>query len=540
MGLITPLCFTTDGTSLYALATVPDSGVDNMHPSRTILTNPTSLLDISWTLISSIRSDRIYSFRVTGAGQVDCAVDANGAFTAFGIQGLFPGIENATKWNPLGLRYDPTLPANIYEDSRGPGGWTNLSLSSNYNWAAGSADHTLFVVPTDSSSSAKQDTIHVYIESTTRLVFGRVNMVSKLLEKITSWEIPQPTSEYLDHLNKVTYWNGDIYYRIGHSFTSSHLPYSTIPAAFPQSGNRVFNGSWVGSNNCYPDPIGGLRDTFYAVCDELDQTQYDKPAALSILDLTRNGSSFSAPMAFGSFKKNYTAFYCFIPMPGGSGSNQVPFAFAYHYEGIISVDLPSKAQSMALSWKSLPTGISVPDFGDGGTASSGSGTSSGGIIAGSVVGVLAVVAAVAYFGYFRRRVQKRKLENKMQENVPSRDQQKTEAVSGPGGAVQYIVRPTEIIVPDHSGIYSRGPAPGVHQASVQAHSQFPAPVQELAYQIQIQQPQFASHPRPSVVTIVGSAQDEVKGGSAESVPGHSVPGHIPFIPGSDHTMDSSL
>jgi len=139
--VITPACAATDGVSIYAIAfdVVPDDSYGNSNKYHYVLVksnpNPSpTLSDISWTLVSSVRSsDPLYSLTPPyNKDYAACAVDEKTkVFTA--LSRSFREPTGGSNKGMLGIQFQP-------DSNGGPGTWVNVKTSTAYTWEADSSE----------------------------------------------------------------------------------------------------------------------------------------------------------------------------------------------------------------------------------------------------------------------------------------------------------------------------------------------------------------------------------------------------------------
>ncbi|KAF8937611.1 hypothetical protein BGZ58_002428 [Dissophora ornata] len=184
MGIISFDCVASDSTSLYGLVYGTsnytfDPLESQYQPYAAVVKsnpNPTNLTDITWTLISSVKTYGLNTLNSYSGGFV-CAVNAQGVFTAFSYYG--------SDEQPQGIRYDPTATKSTAFGQTGPGAWFNMTVDTSYNWQYTTANQGLFYV----GSGANVSLVHVYLYSTT-VYLGIVNEATKTLDYVGAWTSP--------------------------------------------------------------------------------------------------------------------------------------------------------------------------------------------------------------------------------------------------------------------------------------------------------------------------------------------------------------
>ncbi|KAG0004024.1 hypothetical protein BGZ80_001714 [Entomortierella chlamydospora] len=148
MGILSPVCMTSDGTRLYAFA-YGSNGSGRSFSYVLIKSNSVpsyTLNDLSWTLVSTLGGPNVYSMSLNA---YSCVVDDMGVFTI--VSSAFNGTGTASKGMTLGLQYQPPG-----DTSGGSGTWSNVYAPSGYTY---SSTNTLFFLK---DSSGKDTLMKAY------------------------------------------------------------------------------------------------------------------------------------------------------------------------------------------------------------------------------------------------------------------------------------------------------------------------------------------------------------------------------------------
>lgn len=141
MGLLSPVCYASDGNKLYGYGFSGTYDQPNLSYNYLIVSNNNpapDLSDLTWTLLSTISRDSLYYLFASTYydGQAfNCAVDDRGVFTIIArdsLQYLGAAIDSKR-----GLQYQP--PDNGITTSSTNGTWKNFDVINPdvYNWPNG-------------------------------------------------------------------------------------------------------------------------------------------------------------------------------------------------------------------------------------------------------------------------------------------------------------------------------------------------------------------------------------------------------------------
>ncbi|KAI8601261.1 hypothetical protein EDD21DRAFT_374962 [Dissophora ornata] len=545
MGIISFDCVASDSTSLYGLVYGTsnytfDPLESQYQPYAAVVKsnpNPTNLTDITWTLISSVKTYGLNTLNSYSGGFV-CAVNAQGVFTAFSYYG--------SDEQPQGIRYDPTATKSTAFGQTGPGAWFNMTVDTSYNWQYTTANQGLFYV----GSGANMSLVHVYLYSTT-VYLGIVNEATKTLDYVGAWTSGSIAAFGLfPSLFGFTYADNTLYI-YGQGSTPMVVAFTfTSATATPPANPRLFNATSTSDcSSAYFYYSAALDNAYYLVCAPLLLPDIqNKPTVLYTISDTAMNASAVPPGVVLANSLNYMVYFQSI----GGSNNNAPFAFMQWNGAAYTLTLNGTAAGTVQG----PANITIPE--GLGTNPSPTTTSNTNYSSSSplspVIGIIiaVVLIALAALYYCIRKKHKegaRPNVGAKYAGVPTttgmtgaftQGFNQTEVIARPGGGTEYIIRPAEA-----PGLYAPGSLPGGGYAAYVPGSvpgqAYPVPQSapidfQNQTQIPVQQLHFASHPRPNFVTSVGdSAADqqplEVKTGSDTSSSSYNPAwAPKPFIP----------
>lgn len=126
MSVLNLECVTTDpgATTFYGYAYVDNEPGQSIKGKYTVLVksnaNPTSPIDLRWTVVSMIDNEKLGGYR-TFTVPLSCTISAQGVFTM---------IARTTRANsvPHIIRYDPAGKIEPTWGFKGPGAWTTIGI----------------------------------------------------------------------------------------------------------------------------------------------------------------------------------------------------------------------------------------------------------------------------------------------------------------------------------------------------------------------------------------------------------------------------
>ncbi|KAG0372741.1 hypothetical protein BGX24_012640 [Mortierella sp. AD032] len=416
MGVIAALkCVTTDAAATTFYAFAHDRSYDSVYSVNSKVyegiliksnINPASPDSLTWSVVSRIHTNSLagYFNSINDAKDYSCSINAQGVFTLLGRDS---GI--LASGTPFGVRYDPTATMDPKFNFKGPGGWMNITIHSNYNWPSSYKEQTLGYVNSGGSSVL----VHA-IRTSSSFNIATLNEETKTLTGVASW--PQNLTSYgttavftigNDHL--YTFATTSLYYDV---YLYSY-PLSTIAATPPvrKSFNTTQTANCASSSTPYLYTLGG---SLVLICDQ--STNRDYPSTLYTIADPNMADSVGAPE---SFTLDITYMDFFVPI--GTGAGQSSFALTQTQTSSFSSGSSYKLhafgkdaagsrflQSVPNVDVSDPVGInpnpssSPPVSGGSGGRGGGSSSSPSGAIAGAVAGVVALVALIIFLVLLRR------------------------------------------------------------------------------------------------------------------------------------------
>ncbi|KAG0036536.1 hypothetical protein BGZ83_003784, partial [Gryganskiella cystojenkinii] len=140
MGLLSPVCFATDGNKIYGFGFSAFYANPVLSYNYLIVSssNPApDLSDITWKLVSTIGRDHIYYLMPTYLGPFDCTVDDQGVFTVLSRNSRLY-LAAPQDYFYRGVQYRPSGYGGV--DTSGTNGtWVNIDVSKSpkYYWEGG-------------------------------------------------------------------------------------------------------------------------------------------------------------------------------------------------------------------------------------------------------------------------------------------------------------------------------------------------------------------------------------------------------------------
>ncbi|KAF9364595.1 hypothetical protein BGX34_001055, partial [Mortierella sp. NVP85] len=446
MGQLKLFCVASDGRSLYGLSSGTNLDSGTKDPLVILVKSnpdPATLVQISWSVVSTVRISAIYDITQSQSRQV-CAVDDKGVFTYLGQNVIKAPSTAGVK---AGVQFSPLFPPNSSGSSTGTGGWKTIDIPATYSWQESTISEVLFSVldPTGTANAV----VHAFIGSgNTGVQFGTLDSTLQLKQG--------PLWATTDRIDKLDYYGNSLYFLTrgsgvdGTNLTMFSAPIgnSAISTAMPTTGGRSFNvmsvATFYNPSSCYS---GFVTNTFFIACGEYTES-------IATMDVNIGTLSGYSKLASGMPKGRMDAF-----QPIGGYNGEAGFVF-------IQTTNATTAQSSLSGlivqggqigeWQRVGYQANVTEnvgygssTGPSTPSGSGTGSSSTGLIVGCVLGVLVLVAAAAYFGYYRRVVQKRKTEDKQTKEQPPQD-----ATVGMNGG-----NPSHDDVPIKGGAFQNGKFP---------------------------------------------------------------------------------
>ncbi|KAF9130123.1 hypothetical protein BG015_004046 [Linnemannia schmuckeri] len=519
-------CVTTDAAATTFYAFAYDRSYDSVYPvNRKVYeailiksnTNPASPDRLTWSVVSRIDSRSLAGDfdDVNDAAEYSCTTNAQGVFT---LLGRYSG--SLSSGTPFGVRYDPTATMDSKFNFKGPGGWMNITIHSNYNWPSSYKEQTLGYV----NSGGNSVLVHA-IRTPSSFNIATLNEETKTLTGVASW--PQNLTNYAT--TKAFTIGSDNLYTFAtalggiSSVDSVYLysyPLSTITAAPPV--RKSFNTTQTANCHSSPTPyLYTLGGSLVFICDQ--STDRDFPSTLYTIADPNIADSVGVPE---SFTLDITYMDFFVPI--GPGAGQSSFALtqtsttSFLYETSYKLYAFGKDAAGSRFLQSVPNvdvidpvGINPnpssppPVSGGGGGRGGGSSSSSSGAIAGAVAGVVALVALVIFLVMLRRCNNNRAT---IIEAESDKDKTKYTVVTnnyvhspppGQNGGPDYYNPP---------GQHLAAPFPEGEPASDTILPMAPitplTPQQHQTLQEQMQALQFSTHPRPNFITTSSGGELE--------------------------------
>ncbi|KAK3808075.1 MAG: hypothetical protein J3R72DRAFT_464608 [Linnemannia gamsii] len=521
MGVITALkCVTTDAAATTFYAFAHDRSYDSVYTVNSKVyeailiksnINPASPDSLTWSVVSRINSRSLAGDfdDVKNPGEYSCAINAQGVFTLLGRDSGYIGT-------PFGVRYDPTATMDPKFNFRGPGGWMNITIHSNYNWPSSYKEQTLGYV----NSGGGSVLVHA-IRTSSLFNIATLNEETKTLTGVASW--PQNLPNY-STTKAITIGNDQLY-----TFASALInidvylysyPLSTITAIPPirKSFSTIQTANCHSSSTPY---IYTLGRSLVLICD---QSAYrDFPSTLYTIADPNVADSVGAPE---SFNLDITYMNSFVPI--GTGAGQSSFALTLKSTSSFLSESSYKMQAFGKDAAgsrflqsisnvdvSDPVGInpnpspSPPVSGGSGGRGGESSSSPSGAIAGAVAGVVALVALVTFLVLLRRCNNNRAT---IIEAEPDKDKTIHTIVTS-----NYVhpLPPGQNGGPDYYNPPGQHPAAPFPEGAPASDTILPmapitplTPQQHQTLQEQMQTLQFPTHPRPNFVTTSSGGESE--------------------------------
>ncbi|KAG0063779.1 hypothetical protein BGZ89_009631 [Linnemannia elongata] len=418
VGVINSLkCVTTDAASTTFYAFAHDRSYDSVYPVNSQVyeailiksnINPASPDSLTWSVVSRINSRSLTGgFDAINGAKYSCAINAQGVFTL-----LCRDSGELASGSPFGVRYDPAATMDPKFNFKGPGGWMNITIHSNYNWPSSYNEQALGYV----NSGGSIILVHA-IRTSSSFNIATLNEETKTLTGVASW--PQNLTSYAttvaftighDHLYTFAI-SSSLSIGVDSVYLYSY-PLSTITTTPPirKSFNTTQTANCHSSRTSYLYTLGG---SLVLICAQ--STTKDFPSTLYTIADPNIADSVGAPE---SFTLDITYMNPFVPI--GTGAGQSSFAlsrttttslltrsfyklYAFGKDAAGSRFLQSLPNIDVID----PVGInsnpsSSPPVSGGGGGGGGSNSSSSGAITGAVAGVVALVALVIFLVLLRR------------------------------------------------------------------------------------------------------------------------------------------
>ncbi|KAF9083006.1 hypothetical protein BGX23_011883 [Mortierella sp. AD031] len=460
-------CITSDPGSKYLFGIASVNQEDNLGSYALADTyavlvksnyNPTNLTNLTWNIVSHIGSE-LFSYGYPRFTTVDCAAHDKGHF-AFFFRGRTYRSISPTDLIPMGVRYDSIRDR-----------WYRIQGSMQYGWTSNSFVHKSFY--------SGGDLIHLYTDS------SFVNVALGLLDHTTN----------VLQLASLQKRGGDR----GNSFiTSRTMDGVTINADFDYTLQGFFPEYFGTSNRGPSKPIGhhhlfaGRRGNsifFGGIFKENGYKIYTTEE--------REGGTYIEHIFNWNDTKTEFSVHGSFPTVGGLEKGQEPFAVALTSAGLFEFKIfGPNAGAMAGPFKVKAEGmfLSLPQRVN--TPSNSMWVSGGGFglsyqaerdrITGGIIAAVVVVAMAIGFLFWRRRRERRRIrdrekEKEMESQKPPTYSEKHEVLS-------------DGLIPELESLTAE---------SVSIRPRLDARAHSHTYQDQINDLQFSSHPRPSIVTTVG-------------------------------------
>ncbi|KAF9172989.1 hypothetical protein BGX21_007711 [Mortierella sp. AD011] len=347
--VITPSCIASDGTKLYA-------HYASVYPQTVYLaessSNPSTITDISWKIISYISQSNLYYLE--GLAQINsfaCGVDSNGVFTVLALTSKASSTDQLPS-KPRGYQYNPSTNK-----------WTNIDMSSNYHWSFFS-NSVLVNVPNGDTNVL----MHVYSTSLVNntISFSIYNETQKtFIEQNTTWTASATPYEFAVS-------NNNLYVVSADSMTSSvYLNIMPLnPTATPPSNAdiKTLKGSSALYTNCGTYTPGSLRSgvlggNHYLYCG-------GSVGAYDYL-VTSDGTNITDPV---QLPIPVNSVETFVPFSGSGGASA--WAFMNNSTNVFGLGLTGANKA---TWDFLSYKINATGFPSSGSTSPGSsGGSDGG------------------------------------------------------------------------------------------------------------------------------------------------------------------
>ncbi|KAI1298982.1 hypothetical protein EDD11_006591 [Mortierella claussenii] len=567
MGLLRLFCATSDGHSIYGLATggnFSDPAAAQNGNNRLLIlvrsnADPVDLKSLIWTLVSTVRLSAVYDITRSPQSSQACAVDSKGVFTYLS-QSVYktPSTEAALG----GVQYSPLYSANSNGGSTGPGGWKNIDFQVPYTWQQSS---TLFPVQ-DTTGLTTFVQAYLSTASGSGIQFGTLDSTAMLMKQGPLWTM---NTEVYGNVSNIDFLNNNLYL-LGNGATSAgstaknltlfSVPFAspTISTTLPTAGIKFYDAKSVAF--CF-DPANGrtgvVANSYFVLCNSLIHS-------IGIMDLTYS----TAIGPFSTLSESVPASNLDIFQPIGGYNGETAFALvqtttpttnATQISGL-NLNGGNAAQWQHVSYSVNVTefvginpnpnsSLSTPSSTSGVSAKDDSSSPSAGLVAGCVAAALVVIAAALSFGYYRRVVLVKKAQQKAKkdkeqhqhpQNPPSTDagaRSGSGELRGPDAGLtdaKYLVdtpsnlqkRPYDPYFDEPRTMAMSIPAINhpatIHRTAVAspvASSILPDPILQAHMN---QQFRFASHPRPNFVTSVAtSAEDDTQQQQQQHYHSHS-------------------
>ncbi|KAG0280576.1 hypothetical protein BGZ96_001516 [Linnemannia gamsii] len=457
-------------------------------------------------------------------------MNAQGVFTMFGWnQDLY---DNDSEVTPFGLRYDPAGKMDAKYDYKGPGAWMNMTVDRAHELTRSSTLHSLGYV--------NNELVHVLLNKAGNGInLAKVDEATKTLTSVGKWSM---NSTIYGNIRGMVIGNNHLYtfgdplsYFDGSPYLTG-FPLVTISPTTPIG--QIYNTSQVyQARSCSAVYLYYYQNVLTLMCG-LYSSSSSSSSFYKITD-PDTASSTGPPTNFTS---EITYMDYFVPL--GDGTGLTSFVLMQQY-GKLKVFANDKGfrytETVDKASITDPVGENPnPNSPSGGSGSgSGSGflgddsSSSTGAIIGAILGVLFVVALIAWFV---KRTHGTKIiyapstaaHNPFPEFPPVNNYAYPQQLGSDGGPVYH----------DPSG---QDPAPSYPLRQNTPTTLLPmapitpVPPQQLqSMQDQMQALQFSSHPRPNFVTTAHGEESEasntISANTAGSFLGAAGPSTAPWQP----------
>lgn len=230
MGILTPHCVATDGTSLYALTRTKKYGEAGTNYHVLIKSNPSpaSIRDVSWTLVSAVSRSANYYL----SGQYACAVNDKGVFTVVSDKAQVSETFTGTL-GFKGLQFVPTGSSGV------EGSWHNVDTEGLfYSWPY--TDSGLMFHYKDATGTSTPMVAYINPSNKAPFVAAMSPAGNTLLGGTIGWEMPVATfgnpASIVGLDNKLFIYNSN--YRVNNTLNVITLssPNTNLTSAPPIQG----------------------------------------------------------------------------------------------------------------------------------------------------------------------------------------------------------------------------------------------------------------------------------------------------------------
>ncbi|KAK3814938.1 MAG: hypothetical protein J3Q66DRAFT_343429 [Benniella sp.] len=527
MPILTPLCAAAGpGNTVYTFALASNYGNYVQLPRGDYYVivksnaNPTSLTEMTWSIVAAISSSALGMSRDV----TSCAVSDQGVVTIFDY------------WNKV-IRYDPSATPNGGTISTGPGGWMNITVSSNTYSRIGIGWRSLAFYVKDTAAGGAQKLIQLIVRRsiTPTLQFWIVDETTKTLSNAANWTM----NDAYPNVYSLAYSNNELYLYMTSGSTLSKVsvyPLTGLTSTVP-SNPRTLDTTTT-SNICSSSRniLSGVWGNSYHLLCTYSATESRDNTLYTISNITQNGSSagsgINIPTALDMI--DY-----FIPV-----ASTPYFAFmldaegGYLSPGMYGIQVSEVGAGTVRSADLNLQDLNVPTYRAYPTTyptdrNTDSGSDSTGAIIGVFIGILVVVVVVITVCCYRKRSSDNNNEKEKHAAETTANQEyngRHNSTEMKGQETPHIVEPAVIPmiqVPGMNGPHQMNRAGQPHPAGVYPQMPGqpmypmpqPAPIAisdamtitpaanavspSQPGQDQLQHLQFSSHPRPNFVTSVG-------------------------------------